>query len=323
MKKVLFLFIALLLLFTSSEANENIKKAKELIENKEFKEAKEILESLVDEDETNHEAFYILAQIYFSEGDIDKATDNAEAAVEITDENPDYHFLLGKIYGRDARTASVFRKPFLAKKCKNAFLRAIELDPEHLNGNMGLAEFMFYAPGIAGGDKEEAIKLAEKTVKIDEVSGLNLLTKYLLDGENPEEAKPSIDKLVELDEIKGRLRLLSYFNIKKDTVEIENQFVRLEKLIGEDVNYFWFYNRYGYALLGTGRVNEAIEKFKIQIKLAPQRAFVYKSLGDAYFAAGKYQDALNEYKKTLELNSDFDSAEDKIEEIEEILESKN
>lgn len=323
MKKSFHLVVLILLLFTSVLANESIEKAKEYMEKKEFAEAKQILEKIIAEDEQNHEAFYNLAQVYLAEWNLDKATEYAERAVEIAEETPDYHFLLGRIYGYDARSASIFRKPFLAKDCKNAFLRTLELDPNHLDGNMGLAEFMFYAPGIAGGDKEEAVKIAEKVISIDEASGLNLLTKYQLDDGKIEEAKKGIDRLIELDEIRGRLRLLGYLYIEKDTTGIMNEFVTLETLIGENSDYFWFYNRYGNALLKLGNPEEALNKFKTLVKLSPKLAFGYNSLGNAYFELKNYDEALKQYKKALEIDPDFDDAEDRIDEIEDILENNS
>lgn len=321
-KKVLLLAL-MAVFFTFSFANESLKKAKDLIKEKSYNQAKQLLLQVIEADESNHDAFYHLAKLYFWENDLDEATDHAEKAVELANQIPDYHFLLGQIYGRDARDASVFRQPFLAKNCKDEFLKTIELDPKHLQGHIGLAEYMFHAPGIVGGDKEEAYKLAKKVISLNELEGENLISSYLTKEEKLDEAKPHIDRLIELDEIRGRLRLLNYFGAKKDTVEAENQFIRLEELIGENPDYFWFYNSYGYVLLRDKRIDEAIEKFKIQIKLVPERANAYDSLGEAYFTAGKYDEAKKQYEKALELNSNLESAEEKLEEIEEIMQNKN
>lgn len=319
-KGLLLVFLVLAVSFTL--ANENIKKAIELIEKRDYPKAKEILEKMLENNKNDHQAYYHLAQVYFREGNLDDATDNAEKAVELADENADYHFLLGEIYGRDARDASVFRQPFLAKNCKNEFMRTIELDSTHVRGHMGLAEYMFYAPGIVGGDSEEAVRIAKDIIKLDETSGIRLLTKYLIAGEKYQEAKPHIDRLVELDEIIGRIRLINYYGGLKDSTNAEQQFVILENVIGENPDYFWFYNSYGYALLKDNRPEEALEKFKIQAKIAPERANSYDSLGEVYFALKQYDLALSNYKKALEIDPDLESAEEKMEQLKEIMENK-
>lgn len=61
-------------------------------------------------------------------------------------------------------------------------------------------------------------------------------------------------------------------------------------------------NRLGYQLLGTGKRDEAIEIFKLNVDLYPKAFNTYDSLGEAYMAAGNKELAIANYKKSLELN---------------------
>ncbi len=45
-------------------------------------------------------------------------------------------------------------------------------------------------------------------------------------------------------------------------------------------------NNSGYKLLGEKKFNEAIEVFKLNVKLYPNSSNTYDSLGEAYAAAG-------------------------------------
>ncbi|HEX4900494.1 MAG TPA: serine hydrolase [Pyrinomonadaceae bacterium] len=61
-------------------------------------------------------------------------------------------------------------------------------------------------------------------------------------------------------------------------------------------------NRLGYQLMGTGKRDEAIEIFKLNVDLYPKAFNTYDSLGEAYMAAGNKELAIANYKKSLELN---------------------
>ncbi len=72
------------------------------------------------------------------------------------------HYALGRVYGQQAMTASVFKMPGLASKTKEQFLKAVELDPMLYEARNGLAQFYLMAPGIAGGSVPKAKELAEQ-----------------------------------------------------------------------------------------------------------------------------------------------------------------
>lgn len=61
-------------------------------------------------------------------------------------------------------------------------------------------------------------------------------------------------------------------------------------------------NTLGYRLLQAGKVKEAVEIFKLNVEMFPQGFNTYDSLGEAYAAAGERELAVQNYKKSLELN---------------------
>jgi CubicO group peptidase (beta-lactamase class C family) len=58
----------------------------------------------------------------------------------------------------------------------------------------------------------------------------------------------------------------------------------------------------GYDLLGAGKTEEAIRVFQANVALYPADANVYDSLGEGYMNAGKKDLAIQNYRKSLELN---------------------
>ena len=69
-------------------------------------------------------------------------------------------YALGRVYGQQAMTASVFKMPGLAAKTKEQFAKAVELDPQLFEARSGLTQFYLMAPGFAGGSTAKAKELA-------------------------------------------------------------------------------------------------------------------------------------------------------------------
>ncbi|MEP6635437.1 MAG: serine hydrolase [Acidobacteriota bacterium] len=61
-------------------------------------------------------------------------------------------------------------------------------------------------------------------------------------------------------------------------------------------------NRLGYQLLQGKKIKEAVEIFKLNVAEYPQAFNTYDSLGEAYMAGGNTELAIQNYKKSLELN---------------------
>ena len=67
-------------------------------------------------------------------------------------------------------------------------------------------------------------------------------------------------------------------------------------------------NTMGYNLIKAKNINEALELFKMNVRLNPKSWNVYDSLGEAYLLAGDKKLAIENYEKSLELKPDNTSA---------------
>ena len=247
-----------------------------------FDEAKEVFEAVLNKDANNAQAHYYLGRCLFRLEDLDEAIAHGERAVELDDKNADYHFQLGRMYAEEARDASIFTAPFIAGNIKQQFQKTVELDPDHLRGRIGLAEFYLQAPGISGGDVDKALEQAEIVETMNEMRGRFLLSRIYIE--------------------------------KEDLSKAENELKILEEKFGEDPEFYYFYNSYGYFLLNQGKVDEAMVKFKKQISLAPEEANPYDSLGEAYRIKGMLAESLKEYEKAYSI-----SPSERVKEIMEEL----
>jgi CubicO group peptidase (beta-lactamase class C family) len=75
-------------------------------------------------------------------------------------------------------------------------------------------------------------------------------------------------------------------------------------------------NTLGYALLGHDRVKDAIEIFKLNVAAFPESANPYDSLGEAYLADGQKGLAIENYRRSLELNPDNSNAAGMLKKLE-------
>ena len=279
----IFSLIYFIFLCCSILADDNLKKAIELYELKKYHQAKSLLEKIIDQDEKNETAYFYLGRTYFELSDYDEAGDNFEEALDLNEKNAEYHYWLAWAYGFEARDANIFTKTFLSPKIKKHFEAAVKINPKHVDARIGLANYYIMAPGILGGDIKKAHEQA--------------------------------NKIIEFDEKQGRFLLAGIYQKEKNFKKAENECKWLEEKYGNDPGFYNFYNIYGYILLEQKRFDEAIEKFKKQVNLAPDQANPHDSLGDAYRAAGKNNEAIEEYKKAIEMDPSNKYSKEKLNEL--------
>jgi CubicO group peptidase (beta-lactamase class C family) len=75
-------------------------------------------------------------------------------------------------------------------------------------------------------------------------------------------------------------------------------------------------NGLGYRLMQMKRVKDAIEIFKLNVEMFPQGFNTYDSLGEAYMENGDKALAIQNYKKSLELNPKNTNAVEKLKKLE-------
>ena len=74
--------------------------------------------------------------------------------------------------------------------------------------------------------------------------------------------------------------------------------------------------QWAYDLMEKNHLPEAIDLFKLDVQLFPSSWNAYDVLGEAYMKDGQKQLAIENYKKSLELNPANDDAKDKLKVLE-------
>jgi CubicO group peptidase (beta-lactamase class C family) len=76
-------------------------------------------------------------------------------------------------------------------------------------------------------------------------------------------------------------------------------------------------NQLGYHLLRSGRKEDAIQAFRLNVEEYPKSSNVYDSLGEAYMAAGQKDLAIQNYEKSIELDPKNQNGIDMLKKLKE------
>ena len=114
---------------------------------------------------------------------------------------------------------------------------------------------------------------------------------YIID-EITKSYNPEIDKRLHKISSSLKLNTISAFIENIKVLNKENLNIDFQNLI----------NRLGYQYLNQKEYNKAVQLFKFNISQYPKAWDLYDSLGEGYFLSGDYKNALENYKKALELN---------------------
>jgi tetratricopeptide (TPR) repeat protein len=105
-------------------------------------------------------ALYYMGRVALQQNHSGEAVDWLEKAIAVDDDNAQYHLWLGSALGEEAQRASRFRQPFLARRVRTEFERAVALDPRSVLAHIGLLQVYGLLPGVMGGSMEKAHRQA-------------------------------------------------------------------------------------------------------------------------------------------------------------------
>jgi tetratricopeptide (TPR) repeat protein len=320
--KIIFILLNCLVITAMGTAkNESgLEQGIRLFDEQKYDEAKKIFEQIVHENPKNSEAFGYIGQIYLIKGDYDNSIDWYKKAVELDAQNSQYHFRLGQAYGIKAQKASIFKKAGAAKNVKKEFAKAVKFDSLNIGARFGLMQFYLMAPGIMGGDKDEAKKQAGKIQKINQAEGHLAFGVFYEREKNFEKAeieyKQAIDAAPENLRFKYNLARV-YADQKKwdQAFEIYEQILKKNR---EELNA-WY--QIGRLASNSGenleRGKECLKEF-IQAKINNNEtnvSWAHYRLGLIFEKEGNKDEAKKEYKIAMKINPDHKQAKKALKNI--------
>lgn len=130
---------------------------------------------------------WLLATLGRSELELGQAKAAEELLARATKAEPanaQYQFWFGRASCDSAQKASMFSAMGYAKQCRKAFEQAVALDPTEAGYLKALGKYYAQAPGIAGGDKEQALAVAKRLEQQDPLQGQLLKLEVLFSAED-------------------------------------------------------------------------------------------------------------------------------------------
>ncbi len=104
-------------------------------------------------------------------GKADQATKSFERAIKLNERSSDAHLWLARSVGTMAQNANVLRQPFLGKRAKSEFEKALALDSNSLGAREGVMQFYLLAPGVMGGSLPKAREQAAAIARLNPLRG--------------------------------------------------------------------------------------------------------------------------------------------------------
>jgi tetratricopeptide (TPR) repeat protein len=138
-----------------------------LIDGRKYDEARAILARTSNDDQAVH----CLGRISATQNRHREALGFFERAAKLNDKSSLHHLWIGNSLGDLADSTGKLKLPFLARRVKSEFERAVELDPRNLDARQGLVQFYLQAPGVMGGSEDKAKEQAREIARYNPMRG--------------------------------------------------------------------------------------------------------------------------------------------------------
>jgi tetratricopeptide (TPR) repeat protein len=142
---------------------QNLRRAEDLYQQTDYAASLALLNKNTDDPATN----FLIGRDYLMKGELKNATDFLLKATQERPNSSELMDWLGRAYGRRAETSTFVTAPAWASKARQAFERAVELDPKNSDALSDLFDYYLDAPGFLGGGYQKASAVADKTAAID------------------------------------------------------------------------------------------------------------------------------------------------------------
>lgn len=301
------------LFFTSASLlSQNLDTAIKQFNKGELTKAKSYLETVKSRSDDYEKAQYYLGRIAFDEKEYSDAIDYFKEAVDENENNADYYAWLGNAYGVYTQGVSKIRQGFLAPKIKNNYEKAVAIDPQNLDAQLGLIEYYTQAPSIVGGSIDKALETAKTILTFNKKEGYLALSNVYQIQKKYEEAEQALINLVAIDSMYAT-SLGTFYQNREMFDKAFSFFENLQISQPENTNAIYQFGR--TSALSGKRPEEGKKSLEKYMTLEIQNgspsyaaakmrlAMIYEKKGDKVKAKALYQESLKE-DPTMQLSKD-------------------
>lgn len=163
-------FFYLLFIPVLAFGQSNLDEVGHLFQKKEYTKAENLITQFLKEHPNNLQAIEFLGDAYGYQKKWDEAITEYEKLVEADESIANYHYKYGGVLGMKA-LENKFKAIGFIGDVKSSFLKAAELDSNHIEARWALVELFMQLPGIFGGSKSKALHFAEELENLSKVDG--------------------------------------------------------------------------------------------------------------------------------------------------------
>jgi tetratricopeptide (TPR) repeat protein len=256
-------------------------------------------------------AAYYLGRIAMDAQQYGEAADRFERAVKLDERNSVYWDWLGRAYGSEAQRASKLKQPFLAKKTKSAWEKAVALDPDNLDAREDLITFHLQAPGFMGGSVDKARESAREIRRRNPYRGALAAVAVCTHDKDMPCAEREYRELIATYPDSGRPYVLLAVLLANDK-QYDQAFAILDQRLRakpDDMQALYQVGRTG-ALSGRN-LDRAAAALQAYIASPPEGASLapaHHRLGMIYEKQGSTELARREYETALQIDPKYEPA---------------
>jgi tetratricopeptide (TPR) repeat protein len=282
----------------------------QMYRDRKFDELRTMMRAQITRDKNDHVAIYWMGRMAEADNRNGEAVDWFEKAVKLRDTSALYHYWLGAALGGEAQNANKLRQPFLARRTKGEFERAVALDPKMLDPRFGLVDYYAMAPGIVGGSIEKAKEQAKEIGKMHPFRG-HFADARIANKQRDlpaEEAAYKAAVAAMPDSVTTYYQLASFY---RRNSRWDEAFVVYDSLMKHHPQEIPVHASYGVVASQSGK---HLERGETELKrylatppngVNPQTlSFVRYHLGQIYEKTSRKEPARAEYTEALKLNKD-------------------
>ncbi len=257
-------------------------------------------------------------------GRTEEAIELGQRATELRPADSRAHYLYAKALGEHMRQGGLLTAVRYVGSYKSALARAIELDPQNTAARADRIGFLVFAPGLVGGDIEQARRLAEQLVVDDGRRGaLMLALAQMTDGDRTAAIATCRDALQRFPADQDlRVALAGALVDSGRRSEASGHYDEVRTGPRTAAWYRALYLQAQMRVTGAYELDAAVEALRTYAEaqpygdLMPTVADARWRLGQALERSGQAQAAGVAYREALRLDPDHEDAEQSLADLD-------
>ena len=285
-----------------------------------YEQAAAVLEPVTAANTDDATAYYWLGRVRLEAREYHRAVDVLTRAVNLRPDNVEYRRWLARAQAEIADREHSFT---MARRVRQELEQAVRLDPSNLAVRRDLMGFYLEAPWIVGGGEGKAKGQIEAIAALDPIAGHLARAAYWRHKNDAARARTEYEAVLKAapSTISPYLEAAEFYERADDAVGLRAAVEHVQTIDSEAPELLYF--RAALHILEKTDLDKAEEALQAYLERVPPRsdrpgrAATHEWLGRLYEALGRPEQAMSEFRKALEPQSDRDSARLRLRRLEQ------